>query len=197
MGVYEGNRAGAADHERAPGTRGSRKAKGSVDGDGRGGRHAASASASEAVDELCELIVPLVAEMQEQTRRLNRQAEAEVDALTVPLCFPNAERWVKELFLPVFSWRVDGRRWLWCSQWWRHAEAIWRLELLWRSWETARRYPTGMSSWSTELDSHLELLLGDQGPFRLCQAEGRRVAQHVDPEPVTAEPAPADWWPTS
>jgi hypothetical protein len=50
-----------------------------VDGEGRarrGGRHAASASASEAVNELCELIIPLVAERQEQTRRMNRQAEA-------------------------------------------------------------------------------------------------------------------------
>lgn len=113
------------------------------------------------------------------------------------LVFVTAEEWVTGLFLPMFSWRIDGQRWFWCPQWWQHAEAIWRLELLWRSWEAARLQPTGMSAWSMELDHHLRRLLGDEGPFRQCRAaEGDRPARHIDAEIATTQPAPVGWWET-
>jgi hypothetical protein len=93
------------------------------------------------------------------------------------------------------GWRVDGQRWHWCPQWWRHAEAIWRLELLWRSWEVSRLHATGMSTWSVELDRHLRELLGDDGPFRQCRvAEADRAARHTDLPHATADPAPHGWW---
>ena len=95
----------------------------------------------------------------------------------------------------MFGWRVDGQRWHWCPQWWRHAEAIWRLELLWRSWEVQRLAATGMSAWSVEVDRHIHELLGDDGPFRQCRnAEDDRGARHADLPPATAEPAPDGWW---
>lgn len=111
------------------------------------------------------------------------------------LVFEGVEQWVTGLFLPLYSWRVDGQRWFWCEQWWAHAEAIWRLELLWRGWEAARWQPTGMSAWSMELDHHVRELLGDEGPFRQCRSgEGDRKARHVDLETAMAQPAPAGWW---
>lgn len=111
------------------------------------------------------------------------------------LRFAGVEAWVNGLFLPMFGWRVDGQRWHWCPQWWRHAEAIWRLELLWRSWEAARLQPTGMSSWSVEVDRHLHELLGSDGPLRQCRAEEEdREARHVDLPVPTTEPAPEGWW---
>ena len=64
------------------------------------------------------------------------------------LRFADVESWVRGMFLPMFGWRIDGQRWFWCPQWWRHAEAIWRLELLWRSWEAARLQPLGMSAFA-------------------------------------------------
>jgi hypothetical protein len=113
------------------------------------------------------------------------------------LCFADVESWVRGLFLPMFGWRIDGHRWHWCPQWWRHAEAIWRLELLWRSWEVARLHPAGMSSWSAECDRHRVELLGDEGPFRQCRAaDGDRPARHVEVEPAAAEAAPPGWWDT-
>jgi hypothetical protein len=99
------------------------------------------------------------------------------------------------MFLPMFGWRVDGQRWQWCPQWWRHAEAIWRLELLWWSWEAHRLLATGMSAWSAELDRHLRELLGPDGPFVQCRGvEQDRPARHVDLPTATADLAPDDWW---
>ena len=113
------------------------------------------------------------------------------------LAFQTVEDWVVGLFLPLYSWRVDGQRWFWCPLWWQHAEAVWRFELLWRSWEAARWQPTGMSAWSMELDHHLRELLGDEGPFRQCRsAEGDRAARHVDLDLASAQPAPPGWWDT-
>jgi hypothetical protein len=111
------------------------------------------------------------------------------------LVFNTVEEWVTGLFLQMFSWRVDGQRWFWCDHWWLHAEAIWRLELLWRGWEAARLQPTGMSAWSMELDHHLRELCGDEGTFRQCRsAEGDRRARHVNPDVAPARPAPGGYW---
>lgn len=111
------------------------------------------------------------------------------------LLFPDVEAWVQAIFLPMFGWRIDGQRWCWCPQWWRHAEAIWRLELLWRSWEVARLHPTGMSSWSVEFDRHKYELLGEDSPFRQCRADdGDRKAHHSELKPATADYAPPSWW---
>ena len=53
------------------------------------------------------------------------------------------EPWVQYHFAPMYSRNV-GNKWRWCRQWWKHAEAISRLEALWRSWEAARLNPVGM-----------------------------------------------------
>jgi len=150
-------------------------------------------------EDLSARVALLTAQVEELHQRLDQAtampgtanpAEAEPK-----LTFETVEQWVTGLFLPLYSWRVDGQRWFWCEQWWAHAEAIWRLELLWRGWEAARWQPTGMSGWSMELDHHLRELCGDEGPFRQCRAgEGDRAARHVDPEAASAQPAPGGWW---
>ncbi|MEJ3743161.1 DUF4913 domain-containing protein [Actinomycetes bacterium KLBMP 9797] len=147
------------------------------------------------IDDLAGMVAALQTEVAELTQRLDDQPPAASTAKPVKLRFPTVEAWVHGMFLPMFGWRVDGQRWHWCPQWWRHAEAIWRLETLWRSWEVARNTATGMSSWSVELDRHLPHLLGEDGPFRQCRAaEDDRDARHTDLPPATAEPAPEGWW---
>jgi hypothetical protein len=149
--------------------------------------------------ELHAQVQALTAQVEELTQRLDQRTAtqdlAPADGQGPKLLFGNLEAWVHGLFLPMFSWRVDGQRWFWCPRWWWHAEAIWRLELLWRSWEAARLQPLGMSVWSLEVDRHVRELLGDEGTFRQCRGtDGDRPARHVDLEPATAEPAPASWW---
>ena len=144
--------------------------------------------------ELCAQVQALTRQLEELAQRLD-QGAAVGEQDEPKLLFADVESWVQGLFLPMFGWRVDGQRWYWCPQWWRHAEAIWRLELLWRSWEAARLQPTGMSAWSTEFDRHKVELLGDEGPFRQCRPDdGDRAARHVELEPATAQSAPLGWW---
>jgi hypothetical protein len=147
--------------------------------------------------ELAAQVRALHAQVQELTQRLDESVSGPLPGggAAGKLLFDDVEGWVNGWFLPMFAWRTDGQRWYWCPQWWRHAEAIWRLELLWRSWESARLQPLGMSAWSTELDRHKWELLGDEGPFRQCRTADRdRPARHIELEAATADPAPPDWW---
>ncbi|MFY1633723.1 DUF4913 domain-containing protein [Solwaraspora sp. WMMB335] len=143
-------------------------------------------------EDLTGTVAALQNQVAELTQRLDDQTPATAPAA---LRFPTVEAWATGLFLPMFGWRVDGQRWHWCPQWWRHAEAIWRLELLWRSWEVNRLAATGMSAWSIEVDRHIHELLGDDGPFRQCRAaDDDRAARHTEVASATAEPAPKGWW---
>lgn len=111
------------------------------------------------------------------------------------LYFPDMPTWVKYLWLPLFGWRVDGQRYHWCPRWWEHAEAIWRLELLWRSWEVARLDPTGMTMWSMEADRHRVELMGPEGVFAGCRVKDAELpARHVDERTPTYEEPPDGWW---
>ncbi|WP_327027834.1 DUF4913 domain-containing protein [Micromonospora sp. NBC_01740] len=108
------------------------------------------------------------------------------------------EEWVRDYLLPGFP-RPVGEvglvRWHWCEQWWRHDEAVTRLTALWYGWEHARLEMTGMLGWLRELDHHLPVLLGPDGPFRSC-APGidGSTARHKAPTVAAFEQAPEQWW---
>jgi hypothetical protein len=108
-------------------------------------------------------------------------------------CFGSLEDWVVSVFCPTYV-RRSTPSFRWCGEWWRHPEAISRLEALWRSWEALRLDPLlGISSWySGHLDHQLPILTGAAGPFADCEA-----TQHFPPEHDRLHhvPAPADWWP--
>jgi hypothetical protein len=80
----------------------------------------------------------------------------------------------------------------WCPQWWKHAEAISRLEALWRAWEFLRLDgTTGMSVWWRDhADHHMRVLLDPQGPFYNCD-----MKEHRDPEHLEPKKAPTGWFP--
>lgn len=109
-------------------------------------------------------------------------AAGEVSALDLE----RLDDWVRGWLLPTFPRRLGGTGGRWCAQWWRHPEAILRLESLRTSFaELTRAGGTGMGTWLREhLDVQLGVLLSDNGPFAACSA---RDARH-DPE----EPLPAD-----
>lgn len=67
------------------------------------------------------------------------------------------------------SFNVQGGA-TWCPQWWKHAEAISRLEALWRAWEFLRLDgTTGMGVWWRDnTDHHMSVLLSTDGPFKGC-----------------------------
>jgi hypothetical protein len=108
-------------------------------------------------------------------------------------CFDSLEEWVVSVFAPTYARRATPT-FRWCSEWWRHPEAISRLEALWRSWEALRLDPLlGMGSWYRDhLDHQLPILTAAAGPFAECDP-----TRHFPPETdrLAHTSAPADWWP--
>lgn len=84
---------------------------------------------------------------------------------------------------------TESRQRHWCPQWWRHAEAISRLEALWRAWEHLRLdAATGSSSWWLEhADPHMDRLFDPEGTFKWCSVRGG----HKQLPPLPIEPPPA------
>jgi len=84
-------------------------------------------------------------------------------------CFGSLLEFVVEHFGPVYA-RNTSPTVRWCTNWWDHAEAIYRLEALWRTWELYRLEPRlGIASWLRDyLDPQLAQLTSATGPFASC-----------------------------
>jgi len=90
------------------------------------------------------------------------------------LYYSSVDVFVREFLAPVYRRSLEGGRTrTWCPQWWRHAEAITRLDALWRAWEHLRLDPaTGMSVWLRDhADHHMAVLMDPDGPFKGCAPE--------------------------
>ena len=83
--------------------------------------------------------------------------------------FGSLLEFVVEHFGPVYA-RTTSPTVRWCASWWDHAEAIYRLEALWRTWELYRLEPRlGIASWLRDyLDPQLRELTNPAGPFASC-----------------------------
>lgn len=114
-----------------------------------------------------------------------------VDAADEPpeLVYPTLEAFVSEQLAPLYRRNLNGQDRTWCPEWWRHAEAISRLEALWRAWEHLRLDPAlGMSVWLRDhLDHHMAVLLDADGPFKGCKPD--RHAERIAPLPLIPPPA--------
>jgi hypothetical protein len=73
--------------------------------------------------------------------------------------------------LEVYRRSTRGQARVWCPQWWKHPEAVARMDALWRSFEQLRQDPgTGMSVfWRDHVDHHMSVLLDADGPFKGCE----------------------------
>lgn len=105
------------------------------------------------------------------------------------LFYPTLDDFVREQICQVFRRNVgeEGRaEFRWSARWWESAEAIIRLEALWRSWEAARLDPgDGMSAWLRDhADYHLGVLMSPMGPW----ARSRDTAGPDEPLPYEAPP---------
>jgi hypothetical protein len=103
--------------------------------------------------------------------------------------FPTLDAWVEQWLAPVFARNTDGS-WRWCAEWWRHAEATFRLDTLHRSWEIARLDPNGkaMTGWLRDLDAQIAALGAAEGTFASCGRE------HRQPPVLPTEPPPDGWY---
>jgi TPR repeat protein len=107
---------------------------------------------------------------------LSKTAVAPADQAheAIETVFPNVEAFVVEELLPIYR-RTVREDFRWCAQWWRHVEAVSRLEALWRAWERLRLDPAfGMATWYRDFF--------DVSWPQITRADG------------PAEPAPDDYW---
>jgi len=104
------------------------------------------------------------------------------------LVFESLEEFVTGYLLRMYRRPVSGNDATWCREWWRHPEAIARLDALWRAWEYLRLDPaTGMSVWLRDhCDFHMRVLLSGDGPFKGCTPEkhGARPLQPLPSDPM-------------
>jgi len=118
----------------------------------------------------------------EEQRAAKKAAEFE-------LRFATLEDWVSQFFAPTFCRSISPSV-RWCARWWDHAEALSRLEALWRCWEVLRlkRWEGGVV-WYRDLDSHLPVLLAPDGPFAQCTPD-----RHTPIKALPTTRAPEGWW---
>ncbi len=103
--------------------------------------------------------------------------------------FASLGEWVDRWLLPLYRRELDNRSTTFCVQWWRHPEAYYRLDGLWKSWEFMRLKPgTGTAVWMKDYcDPHMGVLMSSNGPLSGCT-----LKKHSDhpAEPWPLEPIP-------
>jgi len=104
------------------------------------------------------------------------------------LYYPDVVAFVSQHLIPMYRRPLGGQGVTWCPEWWRHAEAIARLDALWRAWEHLRLdAATGASVWFRDhADHHMPVLLSTDGPFKGCKPD--RHGERLDPLPLSAPP---------
>lgn len=101
---------------------------------------------------------------------------------TAPLYYGSTNEFVREHLRHVYKRKINGSTLFWSPRWWASAEAIARLEALWRAWEHLRLDPsTGPSVWWRDhADHHMSVLMSSAGPF----------SKEVDVKATILEPLP-------
>ena len=129
-------------------------------------------------------------EAADDAARIALSAPAAAEQAPAPeLYYPDVVAFVTLQLVPMYRRPLGGQGVTWCPEWWRHAEAIARLEALWRAWEHLRLDPaTGMSVWFRDhADHHMAVLLSADGPFKGCKPKeghgGRLDALPLTPPP--------------
>lgn len=100
-------------------------------------------------------------------------ATAQTEEEPPELAYPSMDAWFSDFFVELYQRDLGASSRLWCPQWWLHAEAIYRLDALWRSWEHLRRDGAlGPSTWLRDhLDPHMAQLMSPDGTFKGCDPD--------------------------
>ena len=134
----------------------------------------------------------LTPEQWQQLDQAARQAVAELFTPQAPkppprLYYATVDDFVRKFLCPTFRRPIGpGSPLRWSGRWWESAEAIIRLDAIWRAWETLRLDPgTGLSVWLKDhADYHLAILMSPTGPFR----NSEDTAKITEPLPYEAPP---------
>ncbi|MDF1480337.1 DUF4913 domain-containing protein [Leifsonia sp. H3M29-4] len=106
------------------------------------------------------------------------------------LRFATLPDFVEQYLVLIYQRDLDIASNRWCTKWWYHAEAIARLEAMWRAWELLRLDPGegGSNWWLSHADPHMRVLLSENGPFRHCRKGLHAEDGRLSPLPVEVVP---------
>lgn len=109
-----------------------------------------------------------------------------------PRVYPNLGRFVSEQIAQVVTREVDNREICWCSEWWKHPEALQRLEALWHSWENTRASKSSsMLDWWRDFDYHFAQLTSSAGVFKMCRDGKHSSRMNADHQLKVGNPGDA------
>lgn len=121
--------------------------------------------------------------------RVSEAGEVLEEAAETPvpqLVYGNVSEFFREFLRHAYKRVLTGRQEpFWDPEWWRHDEAVMRLESLWRSWEHLRTDgATGTSVWWRDhADHHMPKLMAGEGPFGASDVKTSRgePLPHTEP----------------
>lgn len=125
-------------------------------------------------------------EGQDESLEEIRRDEHEVTRLA-ELFYGNVGEFVTDRLAYLLPRPTPGSGRIWCPEWYRHAQALSRLDSVWRAWESLRFDPAqGISHWWLHhADPHWRALTDPvTGPFAGC-ADGHR---EQEPLPLAEPP---------
>ncbi|MDA8437534.1 MAG: DUF4913 domain-containing protein [Propionibacterium sp.] len=105
--------------------------------------------------------------------------------------FASLDAFVEEYLLPNWRHQMTSTT-HWCTYWWRHAEAITRLEALWEAFEVLRLQPAPALSalWRDHIDPHMRALTDETGTFNRCSTRPGEPPAHQLIGTWASAPAP-------
>lgn len=106
--------------------------------------------------------------------------------LPAELFYPNVYEFVTDRLVYLCPMPPAEAGLVWCAEWYRHPQALSRLDAIWRAWEHLRQDPAlGIANWWLHYaDPTMRALMDPHGPFARC-ADG-----HQPDEPLPSAPAP-------
>ncbi len=114
---------------------------------------------------------------------------AEDDGDVVPPLYPNVYSFVGDYLITVWARPIRDNQGTtrWCSVWWKHPEAVARLDALWHAFEALRLDPDlGAATWWRDFaDPTMRVLMDPAGPFAACGP-----TTHQPPPILGVEPPP-------
>lgn len=130
------------------------------------------------------------------TPELDDQEDDDLDEPEPPsLLYPRLDLYVEDFLAVIFERPLPNGRRTWCPQWWKHDEAVYRLQALWLSWEYMRVNDgaNGPATWLVNYaDPIMAVLFDVEGPFKGCSVEhGHREERPHDEARLPCEPPPA------
>lgn len=106
-----------------------------------------------------------------------------------PATYTTLGAWVQGWLAVTYRRQLGGGSRVWCAKWREHAEAVERLDVMWRTWEQTRDNPAKRAAWWRDIaDPTMRVLLDADGPFSACRNGSHRDLAPLPTNSSTSDP---------